>query len=395
MVSKLKLFSLICVISLIGVILYGNMVISQSPESTVRLTTEPPISQLFPFEAAATTPQSPVKLKLQAMDKTGIPLDNAKINLTILTPPKNPWLSTDFPIVEGTTLLEMEAIAPKGELMIEEMLPIRGTYQLLVNVTPIVKNAFAPIQQTLTLSVPENRVKYRNFAILCGILLIVGIGGGIVIGGQQEMEWGEIAPTRVRLLLSGAIIFAIAALLFVNISAELVESGSHQHGSHHHHHHQETATNSSGVIQSQGLDVELSGDNTATVGQLTNLNLQVIDTQTNQPATDVILNIKSIQLEDEWIAFAYQTVPNLIGQFTWKQQFFDGAPHKIEVEVVPASNSTRQFEPFQVSKMIEVAGVAPPLHIRLVALAYLTGIVVVGLLIGLTWGRKKLKLVSD
>lgn len=393
MVSKSKLFSLICAVSLMSAILYGNVGISQSPESTVQLTTEPPISQLFPFEAEAATPQSPVKLKLQAIDKTGIPLENAKISLTILTPPKNPWLPTDFPIVEGTTLLEMDAIAPKGELAIEQMLPIRGTYQLLVNVTPIVKNAFAPIQQTFTLSVPENGVKYRNFAILCGILLIVGIGGGFVIGGQQEMEWGEIAPTRVRLLLSGAIIFAIAVLLFVNISAELVASGTHQHGEDHHHH--ETAINTSGSIPSQGLDVQISGDNTATVGQLANLNIQVIDTQNNQPLTDAILNIKSIQLEDEWIAFAYQSVPNSQGELTWKQQFFDGAPHKIEVEVAPAANSTRQFEPFQVSKMIEVAGVEPPLVIRLIALAYLTGIVVVGLLIGLTWGRNKLKLVNN
>jgi hypothetical protein len=120
--------------------------------------------------------------------------------------------------VEGTELLNIEAVAPKGELQIQQMLPIRGNYQMLVKVTPIVANAFTPIEQTLTLSVPESWVKYRNFGILAVILLAVGLGGGLVLGGQQQIQPGEIAPQRVRLLLSGAIIVAIASLLIINIT---------------------------------------------------------------------------------------------------------------------------------------------------------------------------------
>ncbi|WP_157259917.1 hypothetical protein [Chamaesiphon minutus] len=58
------------------------------------------------------------------------------------------------------------------------MLPIRGNYQILVkNVTPTDAN-IASYQQTLTLPVAENGVKYQNFAILAGILLVVGATGG-------------------------------------------------------------------------------------------------------------------------------------------------------------------------------------------------------------------------
>ena len=376
--SKFKMAALVSAICLMGVVLYNLVVFSQTPQPTVRLLTEPPIRKILPFEAEATAPPSPVRLTLQALDATGQPLENAKIRLQILTPPKNPWFPTDFPIVEGTELLNIEAVAPKGQLQIQQMLPIRGNYQLLVNVTPMVANAFSPIEQTLTLFVPERWVKYRNFGILAGILLAVGLGGGLVLGGQQQIEPGEIAPQRVRLLLSGAIIVAIASLLIINITAEVADS--HTQGHH-------SPTNQPAVLQSQGVEARISGDVQATVGQPAKLAVQVIDTTTGQPATDVMLNIKATPAEDKWVAFAYQGMTDAKGQLTWEQQFFDGAPHKIEVEVSPQPQATRQFPPLRVAKAIEVEGVAPPLQVRLIALAYFTSIIVLGLLIGLKLRR--------
>ncbi len=377
--SKFKMAALLSAICLMSVVLYGLVVSSQTPRPAVRLITEPPISQILPFEAEATKPQPPVRLTLQAVDAAGGVLENAKIRLQILTPPKNPWFPTDFPLVEGTELLNIEAVAPKGELQIQQMLPIRGNYQLLVDVTPIVANAFTPIQQTLTLSVPENGVKYRYFGMLAAILLVLGLGGGLVLGGQQQIQEGEIAPQRVRLLLSGAIIVAIATLLIVNISAERAES--HTHGHH-------AQTKEPAVLQSQGVEARISGDVHATVGQPAKLAVQVIDTTTGQPASDVILNIKATQAEHGWVAFAYQGLTDAKGQLTWEQQFFDGAPHKIEVEVSPQPQATRQLSPLRVAKVIEVEGVAPPLKLRLIVLAYFTSIIVLGLVIGLKLRRR-------
>jgi hypothetical protein len=381
--SKFKVAALVSTICLMSVVFYGLVVSSQTPQPSVRLIT-PAISQILPFEAEATQPQAPVRLTLQAVDAAGQPLENATMRLQILTPPKNPWFPTDFPIVEGTELLSIEAVAPKGELQIQQMLPIRGNYQLLVEVTPAVANAFTPIQQILTLSVPENGVKYRNFGILAVILLLLGLGGGWVLGGQQSIELGEIAPQRVRLLLSGAIIVAIASLLLVNITAERAESHTHEHHSHEHH----SQKSEPSVLQSQGVEARISGDVEATVGQPAKLAVQVIDTATGQPARDVILNIKATQSEHKWVAFAYQGVTDDKGQLTWEQQFFDGAPHKIEVEVSPQPQATRQFSPLRVAKAIEVEGVAPPLRLRLIVLAYFTSLIVLGLVIGLQLRRR-------
>lgn len=377
---KHKIAALVSAICLMGVVFYSIVVSSQAPHPSVRLNTEPPLSQILPFEAEASVTPSPVRFTLQAIDAAEQPLENAKIHLQILTPPKNPWFPTDFPIVEGTTLLNLEAVAPKGKLQLQQMLPIRGKYQLQVDVTPIAANAFTPFQQTLTLTVPEHWVKYRNFGILAGILLVVGVVGGLVMGGQQHIQEGEIAPPRVRLLLSGAIIVAIASLLLINITAEVADS--HTRG-HHSHSTQEPA-----ILQSQGIEAQISGDVEATVGQLTNLAVQVIDTQTGQPVTDAILNIKITPSEDEWIAFAYQGITDTKGQFKWEQQFFDGAPHNVTVEVSPQSQAPRQFSPLKIAREIEVKGIAPPLHSRLIVLAYWTGIIILGLAIGLQLRRR-------
>lgn len=379
--SKLKrlVTLIITTVGLMSLILSGLLGFSRIPEPTIRLTPEPMRGQFLPFEAEAVTPQSPVRLTLQALDSAGKLLGNSKFRLQILTPPQNLFFPTDFPVVEGTKLLDIEAIAPAGELQVQQMLPIRGRYQLLVNVTPIVANQFNQIQQTLTLDVPESSVKYRNFGILATILFAVGIVGGLIMGGREVSEPGEIAPLRVRLLLSGAVLVAIASLLVINVSAEMA---SHAHVSREHLQVEKPVTSSS------GLQLEITGDSHATVGQVANLQVQAIDTITNQPATDVVFSIKTTQLENNWVAFAYRGIPDLNGKLTWQQQFFDGANHKLEVEASPQQNTARQFPPFQAEQEIEVEGVAPPIAARLIGLTYFTSIVVLGLLIGL-WLRRR------
>lgn len=378
--SRYKVSQLIAtIIGLISLTLVALAGFSQTPRSQIQLTTNPPIGQFYPFEAEAATPQSPVQLTLEARNPAGQLLENSKFNLQILTPPLSPFLSTDFPVVEGTKLLEMEAIAPQGKLEIAQMLPIRGKYQFLVDVVPVAGEGFTPIHQTLTLDVPENPVKYRNYGILLAILLAVGIGGGWVMGKQEMSQPGEIAPARVRLLLSGAVLVAIASLLVINISAEMAESHSHAH---------QSSPEKPAVINDAAIRLQIVGARQATVGETANFQVQALDSQTNLPVKDVIFKVATTQLEHNWTAFAYQGIADANGQFKWQQQFFDGATHKLEVEVAPSQSSKRQFQTVVASQEIEVAGVATPLLTRLISLAYLVGAIAIGLAIGL-WLRRR------
>ena len=92
-----------------------------------------------------------------------------------------------------------------------------------VAVTPQIIGAFEPFEQSLSFKVPENPVKYRNLAILAIILLGVGFGSGWILGRDQTIDEGEIAPQPVRMLLSGMTIVAIAVLYHVRLNTYTLE----------------------------------------------------------------------------------------------------------------------------------------------------------------------------
>jgi hypothetical protein len=355
-----------------GLSLNSLVASSQLSQPFVRVETEP--SNILPFEAEAQSTQSPTKFVFKVFDGKGRPIENAKIQLMAIAPAKNIWFTTDFPVVEGTKLLQLQGNVVGGEFRLEKMLPIRGKYQIIAKVIPNNSNDFSPFEEKLTLSVGEFSGKYINFAILLAILLAVGFTGGLVIAGKQNLQEGEKVPKKVRLLLSSTILIAIATLLYVNISAEIVDS--------HHSHSSSSIQGSLPEVNSQDLKVEILGDNYATVGTPSSLGIQVINSKTNLPITDVNLKIKTIQLEDGWSNFVYQTIPDSRGQFNWQEQFFDGAPHRVEVEVTPLDPTKFEFKSFTVTKTIEVEGIAPPLIVRLIVLAYLITIVIIGFLLG-------------
>ena len=371
--KKYRLFGVISAACVILSILYSFIGVSQTSTPRVQLTTNPPLEKIHAFEAQTTRHQDPVKLTLQALDTKGKPLNNALLNLELFTPKRNPFFTTDFPIVEGTQLLNIQAVAPNGKLEVEQMLPIRGKYELRVNATPSVANSFTPYKKTLNLNAIENSFKFQYLAVVAGILLGVGLLGGWVIGGQSEPQQGEIAPYKVRLLLSGLIVVAIASLLFINISAEVADA----HGGEQ---HSEKILPAS--LKAENLQVRLQGDKQATVGKLANYAVQVTD-NAGQPVKDVAFQVKAIALEDDLTMFAYKSIPDANGKLTWQEQFFDGAPHKIVVEVTPGVGSSRQFQPLKVEQEVDVKGIAPPIYIRLISLFYFSGTVGIGMAIGL------------
>ncbi|MEI6444567.1 MAG: hypothetical protein WCO29_15875 [Nostocales cyanobacterium ELA583] len=380
--KKYRLFAVISAACICLSILYSFVGFAQIPQSQVLLSTNPPLEKILPFEAGTDRKQSPVSFTLQAVDAGGKLLTNALIKLQISTPPRNPLLTTDFPIVEGTKLLEMEASAPNGKLEFQQMLPIRGNYQIQVNVSPLVANAFTSYQQTLNLNVRENPVKYKFFAVIVAILFSVGLLGGWVIGGQEELREGEIAPQSVRLLLSALTVVAIVTLLFINITAEVAEA----HGDAHDPKNEKIAPS---ISQSQGMEIKITGDKLATVGRLASLAVDVKDSVTGAAIKDVGLRVKTIALEDNLTVFAYQGFPNQEGKLIWQEQFFDGSPHKVEVEAISLPESQRQFPAVKIAQLLEVEGIAPPIYIRLIGLFYFTAIVGIGMAIGLLIQHRK------
>ncbi len=353
-----KLALLVGVICLMSHFYSGDRVFSQSSQSSVQLLTEPALEKIRPLA------EKPVKFTFKILDKTGKALNNANIHLTLLTPPRSPWFSTDFPWVEGTTLLDISQPSKTGEFQFQQILPIRGNYTFKLEVNPLIADSFQPFQQTLSLSVSENEIKYRNYVILLVLLLFVGFGGGWIIGAGESLQAGEVVPQRVRLLLSSAIIVTIATLLFICITAEV---GS----SHSEHEHHQSGISDSLNDQGEITDsiIQLLGEENATVGQLNDFQIKAINPQTQKPISNLPLTIKTNQLENNLVIFATQAETDSQGQFRWQQQFFDGSPHELTVTVSP--NISSKSQPLQIGKAIEVEAIHPPLVTRLISLSYM------------------------
>jgi dihydrodipicolinate reductase len=374
--SRYFLFSLV-VFSISALLLLSHFSPANS-QSTVQWQSNPPLEQIIPNETL-------VKLTFQAVDQEKQPLSNANIQVSLLTPPKNPWFSSDFPIVEGTELLNLETIAPQGSLEIEQVFPIRGRYTFKMAVNPQVQGEFEPFEQSVTLNIPESPIKYVNFAILAGILLVVGVAGGWVLGTEQIVREDEIAPQPVRMFLSGMIVLAIVILLYVNISAEFA---------HNHHHHAQDNFSGSAIANNEEIQIELLGDTQAVVGQLSTQTVQVSNAQTKEARADVLIDIQSIALEHNTVIFAYQGIPDHKGRLTWSEQFFDGAPHKVMATVTPLEKERVNLQPLEISQPVEVEGIAPPILTRLISLFYFSSIFVLGLIGGFWRRRSKKKLIN-
>lgn len=362
-------------VSIAGLMVWLGSFTPVLSQPSVQLQTDPPLNQVIPFS-------EPVHFQVQALDATGQPLSNVNLQMRLLTPAKTPWLTSDFPHVEGTTLLEFGAIAPSGQVQFEQTLPIRGQYQLIAAVSPARPDAFEPFEQTLSFRVPENPVKYRNFAVIAVILVGTGFIGGWLIGGDQTTELGGLVPERVQLLLVGATILAIAVLLIVNISAELASA--------HTGHHETPAVSAPAAQQINDIQARLTGDQLATVGQLSTQTVQVREAQTNLPLSNIRLQVEALALESNARVFAFEGKPDETGQLIWQQQFFDGAPHQVVVQVLPAVDGL--FEPFQIAHEVEVRGLEPPLFVRFVSLIYFTAFFVAGLVAGLWLHQRQTRL---
>lgn len=367
----MKTFRYLALALVAGILLVSLSILpSWATESRVELQSTPPFHQVIPNG-------EPIQITLQAEDRNGQTLRDAEFQVQLLTPSKTPWLSSDFPVVEGTTLLELVGQAPEGTFTFEQVLPIRGNYRLNVAVKPSKSTSWRPFEESLQFSVPENPIKYRNGAILVAILIITGLGGGWIIGGDQTLESGEVVPQRVQLLLTGVIVVAIATLLYVNITAEVASAHPH-----HDHSFDEELINADSVGQSTTLELKISGDQLTQVGQLAQQKIHVQNLATGNPVAEIPVHIRTIDLDHGRETVSFTGVSDRQGEVTWRQQFFDGAPHRVIAEI------DENGAPLQVSQEIDVEAIAPPLSVRLISLVYLTAIFLGSVLAGLGLRRR-------
>jgi hypothetical protein len=150
--------------------------VSLQAEVKVNFTTEPALHEIGPDVTV-------VKMKF-IMSQDGKPIDG-NLRIVLDSPKKNAGLSTDFPIVEGTRLIDSEIQTVNGQFEMDYLFPIRGEYNMSLYAS-IDGKALAVQQESFTLN--ENPEEVTNFTFLALGLLVFGLISGLIIGRGASLK---------------------------------------------------------------------------------------------------------------------------------------------------------------------------------------------------------------
>lgn len=316
--------------------------------------------QTTPYPTEVHPQQDTLSFRILIHRSDGAPVSGARLRVR-LQAPATPWLaSTDFPVVEGTALIDSDLQIDRGEYSFRIVPPIRGVYTLTASVTPLPgDNSFLPTQKQWQTEITESPHKKRNLALLLFILIGIGSVSGFVLGRNRA-----------------AVLFLISLLTGWH-TTPVSAHGDHQHSSAKAP-PQKVVSDQGGTVQLQLLTPK------PRVGELASLTARYADDQGRlQPAR---FRLQVIQLEHAREVFTTE-VAAADGILQWQGQFYDGSDHRVAVEAVPWSETWAAGNVARAELDVAVEGVAPPTRSIVKSLGFLLAITALGLALGVCIGR--------
>ncbi|MBI2538975.1 MAG: hypothetical protein HYY83_10835 [Deltaproteobacteria bacterium] len=141
--------------------------------------------QTFPLLKQVRPLAEPVRTVLIILDSNGRALKKGTAHIRLVAPAPGRFFSTDFPVIEGTPLLEMDLPILQGRAAWEYLFPIRGVYRLEVRA---VAEEGTGIERVFDLEIRENRMKLFYLAIFALALFVFGImAGRLFTGGKRGL----------------------------------------------------------------------------------------------------------------------------------------------------------------------------------------------------------------
>ncbi len=314
---------------------------------TVKITSTPPQQQIRPDLDLA-------QVTVQVLHQ-GQPLTAGHVRAKLTSPTRTSWLSTDFPIVEGTALLDLASDLQQGALTFAYLFPIRGiyTFDLTVSSNPD-GPAFSPTTIRQLFQLAENPAEVRNTWLLVGGLLLLGVIAGMI--------FARSAAAQEALLLAGLMALVSSGFIWPYLFSSIATATPNDNRQH--------------VAQGDnGWNLEVHSTPTATVGQLAPFEvvLKQNDTVFSDPTqTSIVLH----HVEDDKAVFQATTYAQA-GQTAQKIQFFDGAPHTVTITAQPSEQP--QVPPLQAVVEMDVKGLQPPMAVKIRTLSLLIGVLIAGM----------------
>lgn len=316
--------------------------------NTITLITEPPLKQIRPDTR-------PVLFTLSATDRQGKPVKSGYLKVTLKSPARSKIFSTDFPWVEGTTLLNLSAEIINGKFSFYYLPPIRGTYFLSVDFSeggsqPIGKNNFQ-------LKIHENPDEMKHLYLLLGFLFIIGVLAGIF---TQRSKTALTYAALMCLMLNGI---------------------SHAHQKSHSKLKHEAQKNYRLSTPVHNLFVALA-PNHGIVGRTTQLTIKLTDKGKNDLKEPAFVELQIINAEDRVDIFR-AVLFTRTGNLSPAVQFSDGAEHWIHIRAFKGDPGKKEMKPVtSFSKKIQVETFQPPRKIVAKTLGFFLMIMTMGMFTG-------------
>ena len=154
---------------------------------------------LDPAADAIGPDEDTVRMQIR-LSLNGQPVDGP-VQVILDSPSSSLLVSTDFPIVEGTRLIDATGVTLNGQLSLTYLFPIRGEYNLRVIAPKNAAAGYGHTEKSFHFSINENPSEVGNFFLLLGVLILFGLGSGVVLARGSKQR--ALLLSSVILLTTG------------------------------------------------------------------------------------------------------------------------------------------------------------------------------------------------
>ena len=278
--------------------------------------------------------------------------------IIVQTPKTNPFITTDFPIVEDTVLYRFTGHTLDGFVRFKTMFPIRGEY--------VFSTTLNNHTEEHLITIHENPAEYTNLMIFLAVLFAAGLLGGVLFQKQAKSTPSPMSTTVTTLI---PVIFLFSVVFQSNYA--FAHLGVDHGGNVGIVHWQQE---SDGRI----LDVQFDSAQ-AMVGEMINFHVQLSNPDALEPKPFSV-RVVTFHEEDETVMFdgTFTSTPVSaekcgLCDLNIGLQLFDGASTKVTFTV-----QQEGFPPVQLSGVVDVVGVSPPMSVKLKTSAMLGVVVLLG-----------------
>jgi hypothetical protein len=295
----------------------------RAEELNVFFKSTPRLELLRPFS-------DPADMSVLVTGADGRPVAQGAVRIRLDAPEPGRFFSTDFPMVEGTRLLDISLNLRQGRANWKSLLPIRGDYRLIVDAAT---GDGRKASKRFSFTIHERGEKWLALGGFSLALFVLGFVAGRIFTG--------VAKRAVALLVLGSFMYPGGL-----------------------------AKTAGAVSPSALLEIE-----PASVGRLTLVRWRAQNRDlAGQPNT--LLTLTITHLEKEKIAFAIERVP-VAGEFSFGFHFTDGARYQVSAVAEMAGAL-----PIRNDQVVEAAPIEPPFKAMLPALTLFIGTIALGLACG-------------